>query len=337
MQKLLYGVAAALLLLVIIGLALPRTHHVEVSAEIDAHPATVFALLNDFRRYSLWSPLLETDPNVRLLYSGSERGVGATMSWDGAIVGSGTQTIVASTPYEQISLLMNPGEPGEARSRYDIVPGAGTTIVTWGFDRDYGFNLVGRYFAPMLGGVVARDFAGGLANLKELAESLPAADFSDIEIEHAVVEASDIAYVSTKALPEPGAISEAMGTAYFRILSFIDAEGLDVAGPPLSILRTYSGAELLFDAAIPVRGITDATSRDGATVRLGQTFEGAVIRVKHVGPYRTLAATHRKISAYLAAYGIERAGAAWESYISDPGSVPEEDLLTYVYYPIKPT
>lgn len=337
MQKILYGITAALLLLIIIGLALPRTHHVEVAAEIDAHPATVFALLNDFRRYALWSPLLDTDPNVRLVYSGKKRGVGATMTWDGTIAGSGTQTIVASTPYEQISILMNAGEPGEARSRFDIVRGGGTSIVTWGFERDYGMNLVGRYFAPILGGVVARDFTGGLANLKELAESLPAADFSDIEIEHIVVEASEIAYVSTKALPEPGAISDAMGAAYFRILSFIDVEGLAVAGPPLSILRRYSGAELVFDAAIPVRGVADSTPRDDATVKLGHTFDGAVIRVKHVGPYRTLTATHRKISAYLAAYGIERDGAAWEAYVSDPGNVPEKDLLTYVYYPIKPT
>ena len=45
--------------------------------------------------------------------------------------------------------------------------------------------------------------------------------------------------------------------------------------------------------------------------------------------------THRKISAYLAAHGIERNGAAWESYVSDPGDVPEEQLITYVYYPIR--
>ena len=50
-------------------------------------------------------------------------------------------------------------------------------------------NIVGRYFASMLGGVVARDYNDGLAELKELAESLPGADFSDIEIEHIVVEA----------------------------------------------------------------------------------------------------------------------------------------------------
>jgi effector-binding domain-containing protein len=335
-QKLLYGTAALVVLLIVIGFALPRTHSVQVSTEIDAHPATVFALLNDFRRYALWSPLVDTDPNVRILYSGNARGVGATMSWDGAIVGSGTQTIVESKPYDHIGIVMNPGEPGEARSMFDLSAGTGTTIVSWRFEADYGMNLVARYFASMLGRIVARDYESGLASLRELAESLPSADFGDTEIERMTVEAAEIAYLPATSRPEPTAMSEAMGDAYFQVLNFIDANDLQVAGAPMSIMRTFSGAELMFDAAIPVRGVTASTPRDGATVKIGLTQAGPVIRVKHIGSYRTLTETHRKISAYLAAHGIERNGATWESYVSDPGDVPEDELLTYVYYPIKP-
>jgi len=336
LQKLLYGVGALIVLLIIIGFALPRTHRTEVSTEIDAHPATVFALLNDFRRLALWSPLTETDPNVRILYAGNRKGVGATMSWDGAIVGSGTQTIVTSTPYEHVGIVMSPGEPGEAQSYFDLTAGTGTTIVAWGFEADYGMNIVGRFFATMLGGVVARDHQRGLANLKQLAESLPDADFSDMEIEHIGVEATHIAYLATKSRPEAAAMSAAMSNAFFKILSFIDAQKLEVGGAPLSITRTFSGAELVFDSAIPIRGVSELTPRDGAQVKLGSTYEGPVIRVKHIGSYQALTATHRKISAYLAAHGIERNGAAWESYVSDPGDVPENELLTYVYYPIRP-
>lgn len=335
-QKLLYGVIAFVALLVIIGYSLPRTHYVEASAEIDAHPATVFALLNDFRRHALWSPLAETDPNVRIIHSGSVRGVGAIMTWDGAIVGSGTQTIVESEPFAKISMRINPDEPGEASSQFRLVPGTGTTIVTWGFTADYGMNFVGRYFASMLGSVVARDYQEGLDSLKALAESLPSADFGDLQVEQIPIKATDIAYLPATSRPESAAMSEALGKAYFRILNFIDAAGLEVAGAPLSITRTQSGAELAFDAAIPVRQVTDATRRSGAGVALGKTYEGTVVRVRHVGSYRTLGTTHRKISAYLAAHGIERNGAAWESYVSDPGDVPEKELLTYVYYPIKP-
>jgi len=334
-QKLIYGIGIFLALLIIIGFILPRTNRVEVTTEIDAHPATVFALVNDFRRFSLWSPWADTDPNARFLYSGANRGEGAIVTWDGAIIGSGNQVITESRPYEYVGITMSPGEPGEAKSSFTLAPGVGTTIITWSFEADYGMNIVGRYFAPMLGGVVARDYHDGLAALKDLAESLPAADFSDIEIEHIVVEAADIAFLQATSRPEPEAISSALGKAYFQILTFIDDNDLSDAGAPLSITRSFSGSELAFDAAIPVRGMTEDTPRDGAGVRIGQTYAGPVIRVKHLGSYRLLSGTHRKISAYLAALGIERNGPAWESYISDPGNVPEDDLLTYVYYPIK--
>ena len=334
-QKLIYGIGAFLALLIIIGFALPRTHQVEVTTEIDAHPATVFALVNDFRRFSLWSPWAHTDPNARFLYSGANRGEGAVMTWDGAINGSGNQVIMESRPYDYVEIAMSPGEPGEAKTWFRLTPGVGTTIISWGFEADYGLNIVGRYFASMLGGVVARDYQEGLAALRELAESLPRADFSDIEIEHIVVEADEIAYLSATSRPEPAAIAEAMGKAYFQILTFIDKNDLTDAGAPLSITRDFSGSELAFDAAIPVRGLTDSTPRNTTGVKIGQTYAGQVIRVRHVGSYRLLTTTHRKISAYLAALGISRNGAAWESYVSDPGKVPEDELLTYVYYPIR--
>ena len=336
MQKLLYGVGALVVLLIIIGLALPDSHRTQVSAEIDAHPATVFALLNDFRRYALWLPMFEADPNVDVQYSGNAKGAGATMTWNGAIAGSGAQTIVQSDPYRHIGIVLSPGEPGEARSWFDLTPGTGTTVVTWAYEANYGLNLVGRFFASMLGSVVARDYQKGLRNLKELAESLPPADFSDLDVEHLVVASTEIAYLSTSSRPDSAAMSEAMDDAFFEILTFVNEQALDVAGAPLSITRTFSGAELVFDAAIPVKGVTDSTPRDGALVKIGLTYAGPVIRVKHIGPYRMLTRTHRKISAYLAAHGIERNGAAWESYASDPSKVPEQDLLTYVFYPIKP-
>ncbi|NCF50069.1 hypothetical protein GWP57_00560 [Gammaproteobacteria bacterium] len=335
MQKLLYAVGGFVLILVLVGLALPRHASVSATTQIDANPATVFALVNDFHRVALWSPWVESDPNARITYSGPGRGAGATMTWDGTIIGTGTQTITDSRPHTYLESVINPAEPGSARSWFDLEGGNGGTAVTWTFEVDYGYNLVGRYFALLLTGVVRRDYVKGLINLKDLAETLPRADFSDIEIEQIVVEALDIAYLSTASRPEPAAISAAMGNAYFEVLSFIDRHDLEEAGAPLSITRSFSGSELLFDAAIPVRGLSEAVPRDGAGVRIGSTYAGNVIRVKHLGSYRRLGDTHQKIASYLAALGIARNGDAWESYVSDPTRVAEEQLVTYVYYPVR--
>ncbi len=337
MQKLLYGTLGFIALILIIGLTLPRYARVEVTTGIDANPGTVFALINDFRRVTLWSPWVETDPNAMIVYSGPARGVGATMTWDGSIIGSGTQVITESRPFTHIGTTINPGESGQAQTSFDLERIAGGTRVTWRFETDFGFNILGRFFGLAFAGVVRRDHEAGLAKLGELAESLPGADFSDLEIEQLVVEAAAIAFLPTTAMPEPAAMSEAMGDAYFEILGFIDAQGLTEAGAPLSITRSFSGSEVLFDAAIPVRGVTADTPRDGPRVQIGMTYAGNVIRVRHVGSYRNLGATHRKIAAYLAALGIERAGAAWESYVSDPTRVSEDKLVTYVYYPISST
>ena len=335
MHKVVYGIGALIVLLVIVGLALPRHTLVEVRTTISAHPATVFALLNDLERTSLWDPLTDTDPNAKIVYSGPRRGVGATMTWDGSIIGTGMQVITESRPFEYVATTINPGAEGESRSWFDVAASNAGTGVAWTFETDYGYNLVGRFIALLIDDVIRRDHEQSLAKLKDLAQSLPDADFSDVEIEHIVVEAVTIAYLPTTAIPEPTAISEAMGDSYFEILSFIDAHDLYEAGAPISITRSFDGGKLLFDAAIPVRGIGEDTPRDGSGVRIGETYAGPVIRVKHVGPYRDLGLTHRKIAAYLAALGIGRAGAAWESYVSDPTKVAEGDLLTYVYYPIR--
>jgi effector-binding domain-containing protein len=103
----------------------------------------------------------------------------------------------------------------------------------------------------------------------------------------------------------------------------------------MSIVRGFAGSELRFDAAIPVRGVTPATPRGSAAVRLGLTYSGPAIRVRHRGSYRQLGTTHRKIAAYLAAVGLERNGDPWETYIGDPTRVTEAELLTDIYYPVR--
>ena len=227
------------------------------------------------------------------------------------------------------------GNGRQAGNRIVLSSDNGQTGVVQVYERDYGMNLAGRYFALFLDGIVGPEIERDLERLASFAEQLPRADFSDLEVERLMVEAADIAYLPTRSRPDSVAISEAMGESFFDILDFIDRHDLAEAGAPMSITRTFSGSDLVFDAAIPVRGITASTSVNSETVKIGQTYAGMVIRVRHVGGYAGLGRTHDKIAAYLAARGLERNGDAWESYISDPGRTDESGLLTYVYYPVR--
>jgi effector-binding domain-containing protein/uncharacterized membrane protein len=333
-RKILYGIGGLALLLLATGIFLPSRAQVERRILVDAPAATLFALVNDFRQIGKWSPWQESDPNAHYEISGPPRGVGATLEWDGNIVGEGRQRIIESVPYERVVNELEFGVPGKATATFELHAGEDGTTVVWTFDVRFGLNLAGRFAGLMLDSLIGDDYEAGLNNLKTLAERLPRADFSTAEIETLAVEAQDIAYLAMTSIPLAAAISEAMGDAYFQILNFIDRNGLTEAGSALSISRGYRGQDLAFDAAIPVRGITDATPRNSQGVMLGKTYAGPVIRVKHVGSYVTLGQTHEKIAAYLAALGIERNGDAWESYVSDPTRTAESDLITYVYYPI---
>jgi effector-binding domain-containing protein/uncharacterized protein YndB with AHSA1/START domain len=334
-RKILIGFGSFVLLLVAVGIFLPSHAHVERSILIDSPPATVFALVNDFRQRARWSPWQETDPNAHYDIGGARRGVGATLAWTGDIIGEGSQRIVESVPYERVVTELDAGGRGAATSTLHLRPSDAGTAVTWAYDTTFGLNLAGRYAGLMLEKTVGDDYESGLDNLKSMAERLPRADFSTLDIEPVDVASQDIAFLSTSSVPLAAAISEAMGDAYVRILDFMDRYELTEAGPALSILRGYRGQDLAFDAAIPVRGIRDETPRNSQGVRLGSTYAGEVIRVKHVGSYANLVQTHEKIAAYLAALGIERNGDAWESYVSDPTRTAEPNLLTYIYYPIR--
>ena len=122
--------------------------------------------------------------------------------------------------------------------------------------------------------------------LKTMAEYLPPADFSDVEVEHQTMEAMDIVFLPTASAPEAAAISAALGGAYFELLNFMDKYRLREAGAPMSISGSFDGSLLRFDAAIPVRGLDEKTARNSSGVQLGRTYAGPVIRVKHVGAYR---------------------------------------------------
>lgn len=333
-RKSVYAVGGFFVLLAVIGILLPSTAHVQREIEIEAPAASVFALLNDFNQVNKWSPWVDTDPNALFTITGPPRGVGASIAWDGRTLGKGSQTIVESVPFSRLVTRLDLGSQGSAVATFDLSKSATGTQVVWSFDNDFGFNLPGRYFGLLLDGIVGPDYENGLINLKSMAERLPAADFGDIEIEHRTVEATDIAYLPTSSVPEAKAISGALGDAYFKLLNFIDKHELREAGAPMSIGGDFNGSELQFTAAIPIRGLGEDLPANASGVRVGRSYAGKVIRVKHTGSYRTLGRTHDKIAAYLAALGIRRNGDAWESYVSDPTRVEESELLTYVYYPV---
>ena len=134
--KWLLGIVAVLALLFVAGgYLLPREVTVARSVEIDAPPAEVFPQVNSLRAAQAWSPWLSRDPDVALVFSGPEEGVGAVMSWTSTVpeVGEGRQEIVASEPDRRVESALDFGQMGTARARLvlEAAGQGGTSSPTW--------------------------------------------------------------------------------------------------------------------------------------------------------------------------------------------------------------
>ena len=174
----LLGLGLVISLIVAYGFVLPGQTQMSQSVEISAPPARVYATLNSISEFNEWSPWAKMEPSARFTYSGPASGLGASMAWDGDVIGRGTLTITSSNP-QRIDMALNFEEQGTATAAYTIVPigpdGLETRVV-WSFESErYGTRVLERYIgaflvAPML----ETQYAEGLADLKAYVEAKPA-------------------------------------------------------------------------------------------------------------------------------------------------------------------
>lgn len=180
LKRTLVSLIILLVVLVAVGLLLPRHSHVERSIVINAEPAVIFNVLNGFGEFNQWSPWADIDPeNTRYTFSGPAHGVGARMVWTSpaASIGNGSQEIITSEPYSRVVVKLEFNKQGGATGYFAIQPAANGSHITWGFDADHGYNLLNRYFGLLYDKLGGADYEKGLANLKAYVESRsPAAE-----------------------------------------------------------------------------------------------------------------------------------------------------------------
>jgi uncharacterized protein YndB with AHSA1/START domain len=167
-------VIAVLLAGVLIAAATrPDSFQLQRSTHIQAPPAKVFALIDDFHHWAAWSPWDKMDPAMKRSHTGPASGPGAHYAWQGnSKVGAGSMTIADSTPPHKLRVQLDFLTPFEAHNiaEFTLQPAAGGTDVTWAMSGPQPFvaKLMGLFFS--MEKMVGPDFEAGLANLKAAAE-----------------------------------------------------------------------------------------------------------------------------------------------------------------------
>ena len=151
----------------------PDIFRVERKASIKAPPEKVFALINDFKSWTAWSPWEKKDPAMKRTYGAVTSGKGATYAWEGnKDVGSGSMEIVESIAPSKVGLKLDFLQPFEAHNtvNFTLVPAGEITNVTWAMQGPTPYFAKIIHVFMDMDSMVGKDFEAGLANLKVAAE-----------------------------------------------------------------------------------------------------------------------------------------------------------------------
>lgn len=173
-KQLLFVLVVIVAVLCLVASRKPNAFRVERSIVIKASAERVFALINDFRNFAVWSPWEKLDPNMSRSITGAATGKGAVYEWAGNMkAGAGRMEITESQPSSKILMRLDFLKPIKSSNtaEYLLTPQAdSTTKVTWLMYGPSPFvSKVMQVFVSM-DDMIGGDFESGLTQMKAAAE-----------------------------------------------------------------------------------------------------------------------------------------------------------------------
>ena len=174
LRKVLIGVAAVVLILLVVIATRSSTFRVERTTRIAAPPDVVFGLVNDFHAWDRWSPWAHLDPTMKTTYGGTPAGTGATYAWSGGDkVGAGDMRIVESRPPQSVAIRLEFLKPMASvnRTEFTFKPDGSGTRVDWVMSGPLDFVGKGMDLFVGMDRMIGPDFEKGLAAMRREAEA----------------------------------------------------------------------------------------------------------------------------------------------------------------------
>lgn len=173
LKKILIGIAAVLVLFVIIVAMQPAQYRVTRTATIPAAPAVVFDHVNDLHKWQAWSPWEKLDPAMKRTFEGPQSGTGASYGWVGnKEVGEGKMSITESRANELVRLKLEFIKPfaSTALTEFTFKPEGDKTAVSWTMSGDKSFISKAFCLFMNMDKMIGGDFEKGFEGLKSVVQ-----------------------------------------------------------------------------------------------------------------------------------------------------------------------
>ncbi|MGH8233611.1 MAG: polyketide cyclase [Rhodanobacteraceae bacterium] len=254
------------ILAVIVGLFLPSHAHIERSIDISHNPQHIYDVLNNFRRFPdyVGGDLQAQDPQIKFSFSGPAYGPGATISWTGSSERDSGKLVNKSgnidlTGNSTVTWDLTNHWRGENKTfTLQVAPRQGQRVstVTWGYDVDYGWNLIDRYSQLWIHGDPASMIQYGLDSLQNMLAAVPNVGYDKLNPGLYRTQATPVLLVSTKAPRTLDDIDTAKAAAFKQIEAAMTKLGVKAAGPTTTITTEWGDTTYTFDLAVPINTTT---------------------------------------------------------------------------------
>lgn len=306
-------------------------YHVERNTSIKADVQKVTSLISDFNQWKSWSPWNVIEPGHQITVEGEPGKPGHKMSWEGEIIGKGTQELISSeggTLKFKLVFLM----PWKAYSdvEFHVEQKGEETSVTWQLDSSMPFFMF--FMVDMMKALIGMDFDRGLRMLKEIAEK----GSVDAETTSKGVQPLEgFSYVGIKRRMTKPEMKKQMQKDFQKLVDDFVVKGGKSAKHWVTLYPKFypKTEEMTYIAAISDEELGDIEIGDEyvrGTVESGKAFE-----VLHRGSYEFLGNAWSMGMMHVRGKKLKQRGAPFERYQNSPLETPENELLTSVYFPVK--
>jgi len=318
--------------ILIVPLFSPATAEVSAETTIDLRSDRIFPKVASFIGRELWDPWLTRDSTADARIEPNSAYVGSTYSWSGEKVGSGRMEVISVIENEYIESHLWFGDVDEpALVEWKFEPDDGGTHITWSFSQEttYPIGRLGMMFGKIF---LKQSFELGLANLKELMESIPNTSSVLGTISVGTMPAMTTLVADGAGTMET--IGEQLGELYGLLFAEAGKQQLEVTGAPFVHYLDYDESTGFSNYRAGIK--VNKMGVDAAQVTAVAYPEVEAVSAMHTGPYEEFTSSYDELRAYIAANEIQVSGEAFEHY--QVGMMAESDPVlwqTLIAFPLK--
>lgn len=322
-----YILLGLLVLLIVLGIILPKTIDTTITRTIDTQPQYVYNILNNpaVQSYNAW-----LQNGAILTESSKSRGVGSGFSWSSESADSGRSVISASQSPRMVAMdvYMN-GDDDPMTTTYQLTPsddGQQTEVsLDWHVDLGFPINIMGPLWTYM----GERQFATTLEGLSDLAMQRAGQGlYAGYEIDQVDVE--ETYYIANRDKVSRSALQQFYSqnlSGLFRVLQETEVQAV---GPDCALVYDLGLDTDRVDMAAALPVSEDLSLPNTTTIVLPQA---AAVSTDYYGNRAAALPAHEAIQDYMMDRGLLAQVPYVEEYITDVLTEKDPDKwLTRITY-----